>query len=75
MTFGDCTRQREHPLARFCAALAEAVGTDYLIAAEEGDGYVETFRRDGNGTDAFPDVCRELGLRSLRRIGDACKAI
>ena len=38
MTFGDCTRQREHPLARFCAALAEAVGTDYLIAAEEGDG-------------------------------------
>ena len=69
MTFGDCTRQREHPLARFCAALAEAVGTDYLIAAEEGDGYVETFRRDGNGTDAFPDVCRELGLRLSEELG------
>ncbi len=69
MTFGDCTRQREHPLARFCAALAEAVGADYLTAAEEGDGYVEPLRRDGSAADGFPDVCRELGLRLSEALG------
>ena len=34
-----------------------------------GRRYVETFRRDGNGTDAFPDVCRELGLRLSEELG------
>ena len=52
MTFGDCTSQREHPLARFCAALAEAVGTEYL--SDTGGG---------RGDISADDACAELGLR------------
>ena len=74
MTFGDCTRQREHPLARFCAALAEAVGTDYLIAAEEGDGYVEPSGVTATAQTPFPMSAGSWDC-VFPKNWDACKAI
>lgn len=72
MTFGDCTTKREYPLARFCAALAEAVGADYLITDHGNDDYRGKIDSDsGAAADNVPDTCRDMGTclsRSLERL-------
>lgn len=70
MTFGDCSTQREYPLARFCAALAEAVGADYLVSDNQNDDYRGRIGSDAGVTDdSVADICRDMGSCLSRALG------
>lgn len=63
-TFGDCRVQKEHPLSRYCAALAEAEAVHFL---QDTQGSFEELR-DGLG-DRLTDSLRRL--RARMEEGDA----
>lgn len=45
MTFGDCRTRKEHPVSRYCAAMAEIVGTEYLLSDQPTDGLGQALSR------------------------------
>lgn len=60
-TFGDCRTRKEHPVARYCAALAEAVGVECLQAERPDD-------QDGSDGEAYGRQRSELGQTLSRAL-------